>query len=326
MNILLKKKYKEMYKIIRKYDTVILARHVSPDPDAIGSQVALRDSIKLTFPEKKVYAIGAGVSKFKYLGLLDKLDECEDPSDVLLVITDLPNFARLDAPEDLKYDAILKIDHHPKEDIVGDVDWTDDSKSSACEMVADFLIESKMKTDINIAETVFAGMISDSDRFLLSNTSASTFETTSKLLKAHPINIAEIYDNLYERKHSDLKFYAYLIDNIDVSSNSFGSLMIETETLKEYNVDSSTPSHLVNDFHYIKEILAWCFVTYDERNSIYKVNIRSRGPVINTVAAKFNGGGHKFASGCRLKSKEEVEKLFKALDKACAEYLESENK
>ena len=42
------------------------------------------------------------------------------------------------------------------------------------------------------------------------------------------------------------------------------------------------------------------FVVYDERNDIYKANIRSRGPVINEVASKYNGGGHKFASGCRL--------------------------
>ena len=38
---------------------------------------------------------------------------------------------------------------------------------------------------------------------------------------------------------------------------------------------------------------------------MYKVNIRSRGPVINEVALKFNGGGHKFASGARLKDRDE---------------------
>ena len=70
----MKEMYKKVFKIIKKYNNIVLARHISPDPDAIASQIALRDSIKLTFPEKNVYAVGAGVHKFKYLGTLDKPD------------------------------------------------------------------------------------------------------------------------------------------------------------------------------------------------------------------------------------------------------------
>ena len=58
--------YKKIFKLIKKYDEIVLARHIGPDPDAVASQIALRDSIKLTFPNKRVYAVGAGVSKFKY--------------------------------------------------------------------------------------------------------------------------------------------------------------------------------------------------------------------------------------------------------------------
>ena len=41
--------YKKIYKLIKKYDEIVIARHIGPDPDAIASQIALRDSIKLTF-------------------------------------------------------------------------------------------------------------------------------------------------------------------------------------------------------------------------------------------------------------------------------------
>ena len=49
--------FKEIYKKIEEYDTIVIARHIGVDPDALASQLALRDSIKLTFPEKKVLAV-----------------------------------------------------------------------------------------------------------------------------------------------------------------------------------------------------------------------------------------------------------------------------
>lgn len=132
MSIIKRELYKKIFKIIKDYDEIVLARHIGPDPDAIASQIALRDSIRLTFPNKQVYAVGAGVSKFKYLGSLDKpnLNELQN---ALLIVLDVPNFFRIDGIEGLEYKAILKIDHHPAEDIIGDVDWTDDSMSSTCE-------------------------------------------------------------------------------------------------------------------------------------------------------------------------------------------------
>ncbi len=318
--------YKKIFKIIKQYDKIVLARHVGPDPDAIGSQIALRDAIKLTFPSKEVYAIGAGVAKFRYLGALDKVDNFDSLEGALLVVLDVPNFKRIDGIEELKYDAILKIDHHPAEDILGDVDWTDDAKSSACEMVAQFLMNSKMQFDKNIAETLFCGMVFDSDRFLLKNTTVETLETVTELIRTKPFNFVACYDNLYERSFIELKFYSYLISHLEISENAFGFIEIENATLKKYGVDTSAPANMVNDFYFIKELICWCFITYDERNDIYKINIRSRGPVINSVAAKYNGGGHKYASGCRIKNKGDIAKLLKELDKVCEEYRSIETK
>ena len=61
----MKEMYKKIIKIIKKYDKIVLARHISPDPDAIASQIALRDSIKLTFPNKEVYAVDSLITTLK---------------------------------------------------------------------------------------------------------------------------------------------------------------------------------------------------------------------------------------------------------------------
>ena len=167
--------YKKIFRLIKKYDEIVIARHIGPDPDAIASQIALRDSIKNTFPNKRVYAIGAGVSKFKYLGFLDKPD-FNSLTNALLIVLDVPNFYRVDGIDDLDYKEIIKIDHHPKEDIVGTVDFTSDEFSSTCEMVANILYETKLMIDKDIAEKLFLGIVSDSERFLFKNTYIWIFE------------------------------------------------------------------------------------------------------------------------------------------------------
>lgn len=320
----MKEMYKKIIKIIKKYDKIVLARHISPDPDAIASQIALRDSIKLTFPNKEVYAVGAGVHKFKYLGALDKPD-LSTLTNSLLIVLDVPNFCRVDGINGLEYDAILKIDHHPAEDIIGDVDWTDSSKSSTCEMIAELLLYSPLVMDTKIAEDLYVGMVFDSDRFLLPNTSAETLKTAYELVKTSNINFVNLYDNLYERSISEEKFRAYLINNIEITENRFGFIFVPSEDIKKYNVETTSVSNQVNDFYFIKELMCWMFVVYDERNDVYKANIRSRGPVINEVAAKYNGGGHKFASGCRTSDYKVIEALAKDLDATCKKYNDEEN-
>ena len=168
---------KQIFKKIKAYDEIVIARHIGPDPDAIASQMALRDSIRLTFPEKKVLAVGVGVSKFKSYGLLDKM-EYEDLSNPLLITVDVPNMHRIDGIEGLNYKEILKIDHHPKEDIPAVVDWTDVEASSTCQMIAELLLNTKLQINDKIASNLFLGIVSDSDRFVLKN-------TTSKPSAAH---------------------------------------------------------------------------------------------------------------------------------------------
>ncbi len=309
---------KKIYRKIKEYDKIIIARHVGPDPDAIASQTALRDSIRLTFENKEVYAVGLGVAKFKYYGILDKIDN-EKYSDCLLIVLDVPNLNRIDGIENLKYKEILKIDHHPAEDIKGPVDWTDETSCSTCQMIAELLLKTPLKLDTKIAGNLYLGIVSDSDRFLLSYTSSKTFKIIHQLTEKSKLDFTSLYNYLYERSLSEVRFQGYLSANMKVTDNGLGYLVIPSEIIREYNVDLATPSNLINNFNFIKEVIVWTFITEDPKNKTYKVSIRSHGPIVNKTASKYNGGGHKYASGAKL-TKETIDSFINDLDKLCEDY------
>lgn len=314
---------KRILKKIRQYDIIVIARHTSPDPDAIASQIALRDAIKLTFPKKEVYAVGASVSKFKYYGSLDKIDETTFTKDALLIALDVPNLSRIDGVDKTAFKEMFKIDHHPSEEDFGECDWIDETSSSTCQMIIELLLESGMKMDRKIAENLYLGVVSDSDRFLISYTSSKTFHLVAKLIDKTKIDFTNLYSYLYERPYEEIKFHGYLSENLTITDNGFAYIIINSDILKKYNVDPATPSNMINDFSNIKNVYVWTFVTFDEKNEIFKVNIRSKGPVINEAAAMYGGGGHKFASGVRTHNKNDIDKLLSSLDEICKDYKES---
>lgn len=310
--------FKQIVKKIKEYDEIVIARHIGPDPDAIASTIALRDLIKLNFPNKKVYAVGSSVSRFKYFGSLDKVDE-NTLTNALLIICDVPKFDRVDSANKDKYNYTIKIDHHPCDEIVSDLELVDETSSSTCQLITELVYSTKLKIDKSIAEKLFMGIVSDSDRFLLSYTTPKTLLLSSKLLNDYNFELMPLYNNLYERPISERKFESYIIDNMTITENGFGYIKITDEIINEFKVDAGTASNMVNDLNFIKELKVWAFSSYDEKLGLFKINIRSRGIVINEIASNFHGGGHKFASGARIKTEEEVNELFKALDEACKE-------
>lgn len=314
-----KKSYKEILKQIKKYNTIVIARHVGADPDALASQIAFKDIIVNNFPLKKVYVVGMPASRFKYLGTLDKLtDEMYENS--LLIVTDTPDKKRVDGVDTTRFSKTIKIDHHPFVEKYCDIECINDKASSASQIIIDFAFSMKLKITKEAAEKLYIGIVADTNRFLFSYTTPNTFDLVSKLIKETDINFTSLYDNLYLRSLKELKFQSYIINNMIVTENKFGYIKLTDDVLKKFDVDAATAGNMVNNFNYIEDFVSWAVFTEDKNNDFIRGSIRSRGPIINDVAAKFGGGGHKLASGVRLKNFEEVDKLVEALDLECNNY------
>lgn len=311
--------FKRIYKAIKKYDTIVIARHVGPDPDALGSSIGLKEAILYNFPNKKVYVVGSPASRFRYIGNIDKLDEI-DYEKSLLIVTDTPDIKRIDGVNINNFNYIIKIDHHPFVEKYGNIELIDDKASSASQLIIELIKNNNMKINSEIASKLYIGLIADTNRFLYSYTSYKTFELVAWLIKKTKLDFTNLYGNLYNRPLREIRFSGYLSSNLVVTENGLGYLKITDEILKQYEVDPSTAGNLIENFNNIQEVKVIAFCSEDKGNNYIKCSIRSKGPIINEVTSNYNGGGHIYACGARPKTFAEVDNMLKDLDELCKNY------
>ena len=186
----MKNVYKNIYKKIKKYNKIVIARHVGPDPDALGSSIGLKEIIKATFPEKDVFVVGTPASKFRYLGALDKFQDSMY-EDSLLIVTDTPDKKRIDGVDVDKFKEVIKLDHHPFIEKFGTIEIVDEQASSASQIVMELVFQTKLKWSKTAAENLFIGLVADTDRFLFSYTTPKTFELVAYLIKETQIDFSD---------------------------------------------------------------------------------------------------------------------------------------
>ena len=314
------KLFKDILKQIKKYDDIVIARHIGADPDALGSQFALKELIQENFRNKHVYAVGAIASRFRFMGNLEQIDNV-DLSKALLIVVDTPDIKRIDGINNLSdFAEVVKIDHHPFIDKFGNYEYIEDGASSASQLVFKFALDCKLKITKKIAENIYIGIVGDTDRFLHDYTSAETFELVTKLIKMSGIEFTKLYEPLYSRPLAEVKFQGYIYQNLILTENKVAYIKLTDDVMKKFEVDAASAGNMINDLKFVNELLIWVFFSEDVKAGVIKANIRSRGPVINNVAMRYGGGGHSYASGARLKTWDEAEALIKDLDEVMIEY------
>lgn len=314
--------YKKIYKEIKKANKIVIARHIGPDPDALGSSLGLKDVILNKFPNKKVYVIGTPASKFKYLGSLDKFED--SMYDGLLIVTDTPNYSRVDGCDAKKFKKSIKIDHHPFMEAFCTIEFIDSKASSASQMIMELVENTRFTMTKDAAYKLYTGLTADTNRFMFAYSTPKTFRLVANLLEKTNLDITKVYDKLYERPYKEIKFKGYVSQNFTITENKLGYIKITDDVIKEFNVDAAAAGNVVNEFNHITEMLIWVTITEDVLLKTYRISIRSRGPIINDVAEKYNGGGHIYAAGARL-SEEEINSLLFDLNERAGEYIKENN-
>ena len=313
--------FRMIYKQIKKYNTIIIARHVGPDPDALGSTLGLKEIILNTFPNKKVYVVGNPTVKHAYIGLLDKFEDSMY-NNSLLIVLDTPDLKRIDGVDISKFERVIKIDHHPFIEKYANIELIDDTASSASQLVIELVKNTKLELNEAASEKLFIGIVGDTNRFMFSYTTAKTFDLVSYMIKQTKLDFTKVYSKIYARSINDLKIQGYVVNNMIITDNNLGYLKVTNEELISLNTDAASVTNIVNNLQNIEELLVWVICVEDSINDNIRTSIRSRGPVINEVASHYNGGGHIYASGARPKTMDEASQLIEELDEVCQRYKE----
>jgi bifunctional oligoribonuclease and PAP phosphatase NrnA len=304
---------------IKQYETIIVHRHVRPDPDAYGSQGGLVEILKVSFPTKKVYAVGLEEPSLNYMRRLDSIED-EVYKGALVIVCDTANAERICDKRYTMGDRLIKIDHHPNEDPYGDLLWVDTSASSCSEMIYEFYLFGKnkgLKMSDESARLLFGGIVGDTGRFLFPSTTDKTFLYAGELIH-YNFSRTELFDKMYELNPNIIKLYGYILQNFELQENGVGSVILSKKLLDEFEAEPPEASLLVGTLGDVKGIKAWVFFI-EEKDQI-RVRLRSKGPIINGVARKFNGGGHPLAAGASIYSWDEVDHVLKELNELCEKH------
>ena len=298
---------------IKKYDTIIIHRHVRPDPDAYGSQGGLAEILKASFPDKKIYTVGQEDPSLNYLRRLDNISD-ETYVGALVIVCDTANTARISDSRYKNGVKLIKIDHHPNEDPYGDLLWVDTNASSVSEMIYEFYLAGKdqgLKMNDEAARLLFAGIVGDTGRFLFQSTTEKTFAYASELM-AYNFSRPQLFQEMYDVNENIVRLNGYVLEHFEVLPNGTGKMIIRKDIMEKFHVTASEASGLVGSLGSIKNVKSWVFFI-EEENEI-RVRFRSKGPVINTIARKYNGGGHPLAAGASIYSWDEVDNILADLE------------
>lgn len=300
--------HQKLYNLIEKYDTITIFRHVNPDGDAYGSSFGLGLWLKSHFPNKKIYITGKDEGTLLAYFFPSDFVTDETIKQSLALVVDTANKERISDQRYQYAQKVVKIDHHPYSGNYGDYEFIEESMSSSCEIITEF-IRSFQKEPLSYenARVLYAGMLTDTLSFTIASVTSKTLYLAAWLLESG-LDVAQIQDELF-LQDSNIYDYVTYLRGICTVDNGLVYAYVSTEALAKYQLDFNQAKEFVNVYKSRKDAKIWVLMI-EMPDGLFNLSIRSRNIVINDIATKFGGGGHKFASATKNLKFEETQQLL----------------
>jgi phosphoesterase RecJ-like protein len=305
---------------LMKAESIVIAVHVQPDGDAFGSMLAMTLYLKrigkrvcATWGEKTEIP-----SQYEWMPYIDSVVEFSDchktskNSDLLLTL-DCANEHRLGSIEDSlsKFSTVINVDHHMDNSRFGTINVVDLSAAATCEIAYNILKEMNADITPEIANCLYAGIVTDTGRFQYSNTGAGTLRIAADLidLGAEPNKIFHyIYENI---SFGGLKLMARIIERARIIEESrLAYSYIKSSDLKECGVTIAETETFIDQLRTAKEADA-AVILKETPDGKLRASLRSKGCIdIGAIAREAGGGGHRNAAGATFEMSVEEAALW----------------
>lgn len=283
--------------------TVALSGHIRPDGDCVGSVMSIYQYVKKNMPqiEVKVF-LETPSSVFGCIQGIEEIDsimETQECFDVFIALDCTSD--RLGKAEPIFKNAKKKIniDHHISNSGCGEINVLVPDASSTCEVVYDLMNPEKL--DVEIAKTLYIGMVHDTGVFKYSNTSPKTLRIAADLI-AYGFDFPKIIDEtFYEKTYVQTLVCAKAVsESVRFMDGKCIFSVVDKAMMQFFGVGPKDLDGVINQLRIVKGVECAIFM-YQTGDMEYKVSLRSNGLVnVSLIASFFGGGGHIRAAGCTM--------------------------
>jgi len=296
---------------ILKHQSIVVAAHISPDSDAVGSSLGLTRILNSVGKSATGYLVDQIPKRVQPLVKDSKITH-EVPREGfdLLIAVDTATKKRLGEHSEVLSKLAKKtivIDHHISNPAYGDLNFIDATAASTASIILCLGKLLGAKFDETTLNLLLAGLMDDTGCFRFGNTDERVFLEAAELAKlgAKPEKISEILYFSSPLKY--LKLQSKVIESIEMIANSqiaFGTMPLKTLTSLSCTKDDA--DGLIEVLRSVEGTRGAVFLREldptPEAPNKWKASIRNKQGSFdaNVVAGTFGGGGHIAAAGCTL--------------------------
>lgn len=310
---------------LKAADSVVIACHVNPDGDALGSLLAA--SLGLRQLGKKTYATwgtkpNISPTSYAFLPGADGIVQPDEaPETETFLALDCGAADRLGDIEKLarRASTLINVDHHPGNDNFGTLNIVVTTVSSTAELVTRLLQDIGVEIDRDIATCLYTGIVTDTGRFQYSNSTPDTLRLAADLLSLD-VSAPDIAREVFESSpFGYLKLVGRVLDRAVLFEDArFVYSWIELQDLSDTDVVIEETDQLIDLIRSTRAAdVAAMFK--QQRDGRWRVSMRSKGPSVGALARSRGGGGHELAAGFTTEDRDAMaEELAAALTQAPA--------
>jgi phosphoesterase RecJ-like protein len=292
--------------LLRNASRALVTSHRRPDGDALGSELALADlATKLGTLTLIVNRDPEPPSLSELPGLdsvvvADTLPQDFPASFDLVVTLECPELDRAGF-DGLDRLPILNIDHHPANPLFGEVNYVDEQAPAVGEMVWRMFREAGVQPSPEAATNAHVALTTDTGDFRYSNATRRAFEAAAEMVEAgaDPTRIAEWVHG--RRTEASIRLLGEALRTLSLQCGGrLAVIELDQEAFDRSKAKPADSEDIINYPRSIAGVQAVALFKQWEPNVVH-ISLRSKGKFdVRGVAARFGGGGHTNAAGCRV--------------------------